>query len=140
MVSRRRFLQGAGAAAICGAGVAAGLTGRAWWEAAPSSAIAPVASPHALDPHTVEAGYYASFAADGSLNCSDCHEFAEEALRVSYCHTPHSGGTVQCKLCPHRCVIAPGKRGICRVRENRNGRLYSLVYGNPCAMHLDPIE
>jgi pyruvate formate lyase activating enzyme len=37
-------------------------------------------------------------------------------------------------------VIAPGERGICRVRENRAGRLYSVVYGNPCAVHVDPIE
>jgi pyruvate formate lyase activating enzyme len=36
--------------------------------------------------------------------------------------------------------VAKGKRGICRVRENRDGKYYSLVYGNPCAVHLDPIE
>jgi pyruvate formate lyase activating enzyme len=36
--------------------------------------------------------------------------------------------------------VAKGKRGICRVRENRDGKYYSLVYGNPCAIHLDPIE
>jgi pyruvate formate lyase activating enzyme len=37
-------------------------------------------------------------------------------------------------------VLADGERGICRVRENRGGRLFSLVYGNPCAVHIDPIE
>jgi pyruvate formate lyase activating enzyme len=36
--------------------------------------------------------------------------------------------------------VANGKRGICRVRENRDGKYYSLVHGNPCAIHLDPIE
>jgi pyruvate formate lyase activating enzyme len=36
--------------------------------------------------------------------------------------------------------VSKGKRGICRVRENRDGKYYSLVYGNPCAVHLDPIE
>jgi pyruvate formate lyase activating enzyme len=50
------------------------------------------------------------------------------------------GGEIQCELCPHRCRVAKGKRGICRVRENRDGRYYSLVYGNPCAIHPDPIE
>jgi pyruvate formate lyase activating enzyme len=50
------------------------------------------------------------------------------------------GGEIQCELCPHRCRVAKGKRGICRVRENRDGRYYSLVYGNPCAVHPDPIE
>ena len=49
-------------------------------------------------------------------------------------------GEIQCELCPHRCRVAKGKRGLCRVRENRDGKYYSLVYGNPCAIHLDPIE
>ena len=49
-------------------------------------------------------------------------------------------GEIQCELCPHRCRVAKGKRGLCRVRENRDGKYYSLVYGNPCAVHLDPIE
>ena len=50
------------------------------------------------------------------------------------------GGKVQCTLCPRQCHVASGERGSCRVRENRNGKLYSLVYGNPCVLHLDPIE
>lgn len=47
---------------------------------------------------------------------------------------------VQCNLCAHRCKIAPAKRGICHVRENRAGRLYTLVYGRTIASHIDPIE
>lgn len=47
---------------------------------------------------------------------------------------------VRCGLCWHSCVIGDGKRGICGVRENREGILYSLVYGLPCAYHVDPIE
>ncbi len=47
---------------------------------------------------------------------------------------------VQCNLCAHRCVIAEGKRGICGVRENKNGTLYSLVYGKAIAENIDPIE
>ena len=47
---------------------------------------------------------------------------------------------VQCNLCNHRCRIADKKRGICGVRENRNGTLYSLVYGRLVATHVDPIE
>jgi pyruvate formate lyase activating enzyme len=45
-----------------------------------------------------------------------------------------------CFLCAHRCHIAPGKRGLCRVRENRDGRLVTLVYGLAIAHHVDPIE
>lgn len=50
------------------------------------------------------------------------------------------GNSVRCELCPRRCVIAPGRRGFCRVRENRAGTLYSLVYGRPCSMNKEPIE
>jgi len=53
---------------------------------------------------------------------------------------PLDGGEIQCELCPHRCRVAKGKRGICRVRENHDGKYYSLVYGNPCAVQIDPIE
>ena len=49
-------------------------------------------------------------------------------------------GKVLCNLCSHRCRIKPGKRGICGVRENRDGTLYSLVYGRLVAESLDPIE
>jgi len=48
--------------------------------------------------------------------------------------------TVQCKLCPHNCVITEGKTGLCGVRQNNGGKLFSLVYGRPVAVHVDPIE
>lgn len=47
---------------------------------------------------------------------------------------------VQCTLCPWKCVTSPGQRGICRVRENRGGEYYTLVYGRASALHVDPIE
>ena len=47
---------------------------------------------------------------------------------------------VQCTLCPRECRVPPGERGYCKVRENREGKYYTLVYGNPCAVHVDPIE
>lgn len=50
------------------------------------------------------------------------------------------GGHVRCALCSHRCRIAPAKRGICGVRENREGTLYSLVYGPVIAASVDPVE
>ena len=50
------------------------------------------------------------------------------------------GGDVRCGLCPHRCLIADGKRGICRVRENRGGTLFALTYGKVAAVQMDPIE
>lgn len=50
------------------------------------------------------------------------------------------GGKVRCGLCRFRCLIADGHRGICAVRENREGTLYTLVYGKVVAEHADPIE
>ncbi len=47
---------------------------------------------------------------------------------------------VRCDLCPHSCLIKPDGRGICGVRENRDGSLYSLIYGKAIALHVDPIE
>ncbi|MGB9706646.1 MAG: AmmeMemoRadiSam system radical SAM enzyme [Microgenomates group bacterium] len=47
---------------------------------------------------------------------------------------------VQCQLCPNRCVVSPGQRGVCKVRENIGGKLYSLVYGKPVTTAIDPIE
>lgn len=49
-------------------------------------------------------------------------------------------GEVICELCAHHCRIKDGRRGICGVRENRKGVLYTLVYGWLVAEHVDPIE
>jgi pyruvate formate lyase activating enzyme len=53
---------------------------------------------------------------------------------------PAEDGAVKCRLCAHRCLIRPGQRGVCAVRENRDGRLVTLVYGEVVAAHVDPIE
>ena len=47
---------------------------------------------------------------------------------------------VKCELCPTECVLGDYEVGGCRVRVNRGGELYSLVYGKPCSVHVDPIE
>ncbi len=47
---------------------------------------------------------------------------------------------VRCHLCAHHCVIAPGRKGACRVRENQGGVLYTLVYGRTISQHVDPVE
>jgi pyruvate formate lyase activating enzyme len=52
----------------------------------------------------------------------------------------HSGSTVRCLLCAHRCTITEGDRGRCRARINVKGQLRSLVYGRPISEHVDPIE
>ncbi|PIS29717.1 MAG: AmmeMemoRadiSam system radical SAM enzyme [Candidatus Marinimicrobia bacterium CG08_land_8_20_14_0_20_45_22] len=51
-----------------------------------------------------------------------------------------AGNQVRCDLCAHRCVINAGKKGLCRVRVNHNGTLYTEVYGRTITQHIDPIE
>ena len=50
------------------------------------------------------------------------------------------GRNVQCKVCPNNCLLKPGDRSHCRNKVNRDGALYTLVYGNPCTFHVDPVE
>ena len=57
---------------------------------------------------------------------------------AAYWHA--EGDVVRCELCPHRCRIAEGNRGICRVRGNLEGTLYALTYGMVAAAAMDPIE
>jgi pyruvate formate lyase activating enzyme len=49
-------------------------------------------------------------------------------------------GAVRCNVCAHRCLVRPGRRGICGVRENTAGTLVATQYGNVVAAALDPIE
>ena len=50
------------------------------------------------------------------------------------------GEKIECTLCPHRCKISEGKRGICGVRENQDGKLNTLIYGLATSVTPDPIE
>ncbi len=50
------------------------------------------------------------------------------------------GKKVQCKLCSWRCLVGDGKFGVCAVRKNIDGILYSLNYDKVCAANADPIE
>lgn len=49
-------------------------------------------------------------------------------------------GMVQCRLCPRNCPISLNQRGFCRARKNIAGKLYAVNYGQPVAMHVDPVE
>lgn len=61
-------------------------------------------------------------------------------MKEAMFYEPETGGRVRCGLCRFHCLIADGARGICGVRENRGGTLFSLVYGKLCAENVDPIE
>lgn len=55
-------------------------------------------------------------------------------------YSTENDGKVRCGLCPHLCLIAPGKSGICGARENRDGKLYTRNYGIVASAAVDPIE
>ena len=62
-----------------------------------------------------------------------------DEVEARYCEVG-ADGSVTCTLCPHRCRLTEGRRGLCRSREVRDGRLVSLAYGRVCALHVDPVE
>ncbi len=68
------------------------------------------------------------------------HKIEEAGVKEALFYEKVDDKKVHCHLCRHNCLIADGGRGICHVRENREGILYSLVYGMPISHHVDPIE
>ena len=47
---------------------------------------------------------------------------------------------LRCLICPNECTLKPGELSDCRNRISKNGKLYTIAYGNPCAIHVDPVE
>jgi len=69
-----------------------------------------------------------------------CLSNCEVNLHLAQWWSVNEDGRIRCELCPRHCLILPGQTGSCRVRKNIDGQLYSLVYGQPIAIHIDPIE
>ena len=61
-------------------------------------------------------------------------------MKEAYLYEKLDNNRVRCNLCNHRCLIKPESTGLCGVRENREGVLFSLVYDKVIARHVDPIE
>jgi len=64
----------------------------------------------------------------------------ETALKKGLLYDKLPGGRVKCNVCQRRCNIADGKMGICLTRVNRDGDIYSTIYGVVSSMGVDPIE
>ena len=63
-----------------------------------------------------------------------------ETLHEAQWWEAEPNGRVHCYLCPRHCHINPGQSGFCFIRVNQGGKLYSLGYGAPAALQIDPIE
>ncbi len=71
------------------------------------------------------------------VSCLSCHSGSDISGYKQY---DHKDTIVKCLLCAQGCIIGKNEKGRCRVRMNVNGKLKSLVYGRPIAIHTDPIE
>jgi pyruvate formate lyase activating enzyme len=56
---------------------------------------------------------------------------------IYYAETPRG---IQCTVCPNECIVKPGEVTTCHNRTNIGNKLYSVAFGNPCAVHVDPVE
>jgi pyruvate formate lyase activating enzyme len=65
---------------------------------------------------------------------------AEGARPGGWWHESEDGSRLVCDLCPRGCVLRPGDRGFCFVRENRDGQIISTTYGRSTGFCIDPIE
>ena len=72
-----------------------------------------------------------------SLSINDDELWKWSKLSKYFIETPR--GT-KCLICPNECVLKEGEVGDCRSRVNYQNKIYSIGYGNPCSLHVDPIE
>jgi len=63
-----------------------------------------------------------------------------DELREAAFWEPLPDGRVRCKTCPNLCERGDGEVTLCKTRVNRNGRLYTLTYGKPCVLVVDPLS
>jgi pyruvate formate lyase activating enzyme len=47
---------------------------------------------------------------------------------------------IKCQICPNNCILKEGIESICRTHQVKEGKLYTIAYGNPCSANVDPIE
>ena len=72
---------------------------------------------------------------ESTLTMEELWKWSKEAMF----YTKTDGGLL-CQKCPHGCVLQNDDVGKCRNRVAYQGKMYSIAYGNPCAVHIDPIE
>ncbi|GAB6094815.1 AmmeMemoRadiSam system radical SAM enzyme [Desulfatiferula olefinivorans] len=101
-----------------------------------------LAWPGAFDLKAFTAGVLTSGAEDitGTVFRNDAPDELWAWSREAFSYTSLPGSRVRCDICPNACELSENDRSVCRSKVNKGGRLYTLVYGNPCAVHVDPVE
>jgi len=116
-VSRRQFI-------YCGAGfLCSAMSAGTFWPFSEKTAMA--AGPADIRGHVFK---------------GDAPETLWKWSHEGFLYTKLDNKLVMCGICPHRCLLSPGDRSVCRSKVNMDGVLYSLTYGNPCSANVDPIE
>jgi pyruvate formate lyase activating enzyme len=72
---------------------------------------------------------------EGAVAGEDLWKWSKEAS-----HYIQTARGVKCLICPNECTLKEGELSTCNNRINEGGKLYTIAYGNPCAVHIDPIE
>ncbi|MCX7705787.1 MAG: AmmeMemoRadiSam system radical SAM enzyme [bacterium] len=72
--------------------------------------------------------------------CVGLISWCDEHLKEALFYEKADNSAVKCNLCPKNCLIPEGKYGFCRARKNTGGVLYSMGYGRPCSVAIDPME
>lgn len=88
-----------------------------------------------------------SFAFSASLVCFPCNKFFSEAFsdqksiykRIAM-HQEETARGIMCRICPNECVLKEGQLSRCKNRKVYNSKLYTLAFGNPCSVNIDPVE
>ncbi len=76
-----------------------------------------------------------TFARGSNIQAEELWKWSKEAM-----HYVPTGRGIKCNLCPNNCRLSEGETGDCSTKINYNGKLYTIAYGNPCSVNVDPIE
>jgi pyruvate formate lyase activating enzyme len=115
-----------------------GLSRRALLKGALGCALLPMVSSSRLHAEKAKSGGRVRLPRQALYRLSG-RDGVKPVKEASYCEKL-GDDAVRCLLCFKQCRISPLERGWCGNRENRDGKLYSLVYGRPSALQLDPVE
>lgn len=87
-----------------------------------------------------------SFALSAGLFCFPCTAFsvnspgAQDIYKRIAMFQEETPRGIMCRMCPNECILNEGEVSRCRNRKVHNSKLYTLAFGNPCSVAVDPVE
>jgi pyruvate formate lyase activating enzyme len=88
-----------------------------------------------------------SLALSAGLICNPCRplfsgsSFAEQSIYKKIAmYQEETARGIMCKICPNECVLKEGELSKCNNRKVYGSKLYTMAYGNPCSVNVDPVE